>query len=86
MEVLGEGDATEDGEELGVQGGRKKGMVKTLEGIIDEKRKQIEHNSYSKSGGGLTRFYDQEKIAFLESTCNMLQNIQDRLEVLEMKD
>jgi hypothetical protein len=60
--------------------------LKTLEGIIDEKRKQIERNSYSKSGGGLARFYDQEKIAFLEPICNMLENIQERLEVLEMKD
>jgi hypothetical protein len=59
--------------------------LKTLEGIIDEKRKQIERNSYSKSGGGLARYYDQEKIAFLEPICKMLENIQERLEVLEMK-
>lgn len=58
--------------------------LKTLEKILDEKRKQIERNSYSKSLP-LARFYDQEKIAFLEPIFNMLQNIQDRLEVLEKK-
>ena len=58
--------------------------LKTLEKILDEKRKQIEHNSYSKSLR-LVRIYDQEKVAFLEPIINMLQNIQDRLEVLEKK-
>jgi hypothetical protein len=58
--------------------------LKTLENILDEKRKQIERNSYSKSLP-LARFYDQEKVAFLEPIFNMLQNIQDRLEVLEKK-
>jgi hypothetical protein len=56
--------------------------LKTLEGIIDDKRKQIERNSYSKSIP-LARFYDQEKVAFLEPIFNMLKNIQERLEVLE---
>ena len=58
--------------------------MKTLEGIIDEKRKQIERNSYSKSLP-LARFYDQEKVAFLEPIFNMLKNIQERLDVLEKK-
>ena len=57
---------------------------KTLEGIIDEKRKQIERNSYSKSLP-LARFYDQEKVAFLEPIFNMLKNIQERLDALEKK-
>jgi hypothetical protein len=59
--------------------------LKTLEGIIDEKRKQIERNSYSKSIP-LARFYDQEKLAFLEPILNMLKNIQERLDALERKD
>ena len=59
--------------------------LKTLEGIIDEKRKQIERNSYSKSIP-LARFYDQEKVAFLEPIFNMLKNIQERLDALERKD
>ena len=56
--------------------------LKTLESIIDEKRKQIEHNSYSKNIP-LARFYDQEKVAFLEPIFNMLMNIDKRLEALE---
>jgi hypothetical protein len=59
--------------------------LKTLEGIIDEKRKQIERNSYSKSIP-LARFYDQEKVAFLDPILNMLKNIQERLDALESKD
>ena len=55
---------------------------KTLEGIIDEKRKQIERNSYSKSLP-LARYYDQEKVAFLEPILNILKNIQERLDALE---
>ena len=58
--------------------------LKTLEAIIDEKRKQIERNSYSKSIP-LARFYDQEKVAFLEPIFNMLKNINERLESLEKK-
>jgi hypothetical protein len=58
--------------------------LKTLEGIIDEKRKQIERNSYSKSVP-LARFYDQEKVAFLEPIFNILKDIQERLDVLEKK-
>ena len=59
--------------------------LKTLEGIIDEKRKQIERNSYSKSLP-LARFYDQEKVEFLEPILNMLKNIQERLDSLEKKE
>ena len=58
--------------------------LKTLEVIIDEKRKQIERNSYSKSVP-LARFYDQEKLAFLEPIFNMLKSIQERLDALEKK-
>jgi len=59
--------------------------LKALETIIDEKRKQIERNSYSKSIP-LARFYDQEKLAFLEPIFNMLKNIESRLDVLEKKE
>ena len=58
--------------------------LKTLEGIIDEKKKIIERNSYSKSIP-LARFYDQEKVAFLEPILNALKDIQERLEILEKK-
>jgi hypothetical protein len=56
--------------------------IKTLESIIDEKRKKIERNSYSKSLP-LARFYDQEKVEFLEPIFNMLKSIQERLDALE---
>jgi hypothetical protein len=59
--------------------------LKILESIIDEKRKKIERNSYSKSIP-LARFYDQEKLAFLEPIFNMLKNIQERLDALERKE
>jgi len=58
--------------------------LKDLANIINEKRMQIDRNSYSKSIP-LARFYDQEKMAFLEPIFNMLKNIQERLEVLEAK-
>ena len=58
--------------------------MKTLEDIINEKKKQIERNNYSKSVP-LAQFYDREKVAYLEPILNMLKNIQKRLEVLEKK-
>ena len=58
--------------------------LKTLEGIIDEKKGRIERNSYGKSVP-LARYYDQEKVAFLEPIYNMLKDIQTRLDVLEKK-
>jgi hypothetical protein len=59
--------------------------LNTLEAIINEKRKQIERNSYSKSVP-LAQFYDREKVAFLEPIFNMLKNIQERLDALERKE
>jgi len=59
--------------------------LKTLEMIIDEKRKQIDRNSYSKSIP-LARFYDQEKLSMMEPIYHMLKNIQERLTVLENKN
>ena len=58
--------------------------MKVLETIIDEKKKQIENNRYSKSLP-LARFYDQEKVAMLEPILNALQDIQKRLMALENK-
>jgi hypothetical protein len=58
--------------------------LQTLEGIIEEKRKQIERNSYDKSLP-LASFYDKEKVSFLEPIFNMLKDIQGRLEVLEKR-
>ena len=56
--------------------------LKTLESIIDTKKKQIENNRYSKSLP-LARFYDQEKVEMLEPIFNMLKNIQERLDIIE---
>ena len=58
--------------------------LNVLKNIIDEKRKQINNNSYSKSIP-LARFYDQEKLAMMEPIFNMFKDIQDRLEILEKK-
>ena len=58
--------------------------LKTLEGIIDEKRKQIERNRNIK-GTYQAILIDQDKVAYLEPIFNILKNIQERLEVLEKK-
>ena len=58
--------------------------LNVLKNIIDEKRKQINNNNYSKSIP-LARFYDQEKLAMMEPIFNMFKDIQDRLEILEKK-
>jgi hypothetical protein len=58
--------------------------LKAFEGIIDEHRNRIDRNSYSKSLP-LAKFYDQEKLAFLEPILNALKDMQERLEVLENK-
>lgn len=59
--------------------------LKALEGIIDEHRNRIDRNSYSKSLP-LARFYDQEKVSFLEPIFDMLKDIQRRLEILEKRE
>jgi hypothetical protein len=56
--------------------------LETLEAIIDGKKKQIENNRYSKSLP-LARFYDQEKVGYLEPILDALKNIQERLDALE---
>jgi len=64
---------------------KKANPIKILEVIIEEKKKQIENNRYSKSLP-LARFYDQEKLAMLEPIFNMLVDIQKRLDALEKKE
>jgi hypothetical protein len=56
--------------------------LERLGDIIQEKKMQIERNSYSKSLP-LARFYDQEKVGYLEPIFNMLVDIQKRVEALE---
>ena len=56
--------------------------LKVLEEIIHEKKLQIQRNSYSKSLP-LARFYDQEKVTYLEPILDALKNIQERLDALE---
>ena len=58
--------------------------LNVLKNIIDEKRKRIERNSYSKSNA-IDRYYDQEKLEMMEPIFNMLKDIKDRLEILEKK-
>ena len=64
---------------------KKANPMRVLEGILDEKKKQIENNRYSKSLP-LAKFYDQEKLAMLEPIFNMLVDIQRRLDALEKKE
>lgn len=62
--------------------------LKTIEMIIDEKRKQIKHSSYnniSLKTSLLGKFYDFEHLAFLEPILDALKNIQERLDMLEKK-
>ena len=58
--------------------------LKVLETIIEEKKKKIENNRYSKNLP-LAQYYDQEKVAMLEPILNALQDIQKRLTALENK-
>jgi hypothetical protein len=72
-------------EQKRIEAEKKANPIKILEVIIEEKKKQIENNRYSKSLP-LARFYDQEKVAMLEPILNMLVDIQRRLEALEKKE
>ena len=64
---------------------KKANPMRVLEVIIEEKKKQIENNRYSKSLL-LTRYYNEEKVAMLEPIFNMLVDIQKRLDALEKKE
>jgi len=59
--------------------------LKTLDDIIDVKRKRITANRYSKTAV-LAQYYDIEKVEFLETIFNLLKNIDERLKVLEKKE
>ena len=63
---------------------KKANPMKVLETIIEDKKKQIENNRYSKNLP-LAQYYDQEKVAMLEPILNALQEIQKRLTALENK-
>ena len=63
---------------------KKANPMKVLETIIEDKKKQIENNRYSKNLP-LAQYYDQEKVAMLEPILNALQDIQKRLTALENK-
>ena len=63
---------------------KKANPMKVLETIIEEKKKKIENNRYSKSIP-LAQYYDKEKVAMLEPILNVLQDIQKRLTALENK-
>ena len=58
--------------------------MKVLYSIINDKKKAIEQNRYSKSVP-LARFYDQEKVDMMEPIINMLNILQGRIEALEKK-
>ena len=63
--------------------------MKTLEGILDKKRKQIEvltaPNRQQTFPVRTETEQIKENLAYLEPIFNMLKNIQERLEVLEKK-
>ena len=58
--------------------------LKALETIVQEKKKKIEQNSYSKSAP-LAKLNDQEKVAFLEPILHILKDMQERLDILELE-
>ena len=61
-----------------------KNPLKTIEDILQKKRRQIKENNYSRNIP-LARFHDQEKLDMLEPIYNMLSTLQDRIEALEQK-
>ena len=69
---------------------KKANPMRVLEGILNEKKKQIERSrenySYSSKSVLLTRYYNEEKVAMLEPILNMLVDIQKRLDALEKKE
>ncbi len=59
-----------------------KNHLKVLEEVINEKKKRVELNRYAKNVP-LARYYDMEKIEFLEPILDILKDLQERLERLE---
>ena len=69
---------------------KKANPLKTLEGILDEKKRQIERINYrgvssARFNAELHKNRDVETSEFLGYIINILKNIQERLEVLEKK-
>ena len=64
---------------------KKENPLNTLKDIIDEKKDKVERNSYSKSVP-LARYYDIEKLGYLEAIFNMLKDLKERVENLEKKN
>jgi hypothetical protein len=58
--------------------------IEKLEAVIENKRRRIENNSYSKSLP-LARLYDTEKVEFLQPILDALKDINCRLVALESK-
>jgi hypothetical protein len=71
--------------ELEKEAEKKTNPLKVLEEFIDEKKKLIANNRYSRSVP-LAQLYDKEKVSMLEPIFNMLQDIQKRLDALEKKE
>lgn len=69
--------------ELEKEAEKKENPLKVLEEILNEKKKQIANNRYSKQ---IPLFVEQEKVSMLEPIFNMLQDIQKRLDTLEKKE
>ena len=55
---------------------------KVLDEFIEEKKKKIKQDQYCKSSR-LARFYDEEKVKYLEAIFNILNEIDSRLKKLE---
>jgi acetyl-CoA carboxylase alpha subunit len=55
---------------------------KVLDEFIEEKKKKIKQDRYCKSIR-LARFYDEEKVKYLEAIFNILNEIDSRLKKLE---
>jgi len=64
---------------------KKENSLNSIKKLIDEKKKQIQINAYSKNLP-TTKYQDIEKVDMLEPIYNMLKNIHDRLEILENKN
>jgi predicted ATP-binding protein involved in virulence len=59
--------------------------LNNLRALIILKRDEVELNSYPKSLP-FGRYYDIEKLGYLESIYNTLRDLKERVEILEKKD
>ena len=53
--------------------------------ILSEKKNRVERNTYSKSNK-LAKYHDEQLINRLESIYNILQNLDERLKIIEDKE